>query len=65
MTRNMAFTSFREYDRTAGTFKGQWQLPARYNGQQLLDVAYDATRNSIAGLYQGAWKTTLAYFDLP
>lgn len=59
------FYVLQEYDRTAGTFKGQWQLPARYNGQQLLDVAYDATRNSIAGLYQGAWKTTLAYFDLP
>ncbi len=63
--REHGFYVLQEYDRTVGTFKGQWQLPARYDGQQFLDIAFDARRNSIAGLYQGAWKTTLAYFDLP
>lgn len=59
------FYVLQEYDRTVGTFKGEWQLPALYDRQQFLDIAFDAARNSIAGLYQGAWKTTLAYFDLP
>lgn len=54
-----------EYDRTRATLKGEWQLPALVAEQHLRDVAYDAAQNRIAGLYQNAWKTSLAYYELP
>ncbi len=54
-----------EYDRTYATLKGEWQLPGLVAEQHLRDVAYDAAQNRIAGLYQNAWKTTLAYYELP
>ncbi|GIV56760.1 MAG: hypothetical protein KatS3mg040_1528 [Candidatus Kapaibacterium sp.] len=54
-----------EYDRIHATLKGEWQLPALVAEQHLRDVAYDAAQNRIAGLYQNAWKTSLAYYELP
>jgi len=63
--REHGFYVLQEYDRERGRFTGEWQLPAQYNEQSLIGIAYDQAQNQIAGLYQGTWKTTLAYYGLP
>ncbi|MDW8075551.1 MAG: hypothetical protein RMK00_07250 [Bacteroidota bacterium] len=58
------FWVVQQYDLQTKTLKGEWQLPREYKKQQLVNIVWDAARKSVAGLYQGPWKTSVVYYAL-
>ncbi|MCX8051035.1 MAG: hypothetical protein N3B17_03965 [Chlorobi bacterium] len=53
-----------QYDLGTATLVAEVQLPRQYLGQGFIDIAYDASRKKIAGLYQSSLETSLVYFSL-
>lgn len=55
------------YNLANGSLVGQWHLPHHYHQQRLIDIGWDPVRKQLVGLYQNAFKTTLAYYltDVP
>ncbi|MDW8075971.1 MAG: hypothetical protein RMK00_09420 [Bacteroidota bacterium] len=58
------FWVVQQYDLQTKTLKGEWQLPREHEKQRLVDIVWDAARKSVAGLYQGPWKTSMVYYAL-